>query len=105
MTKPIFVVLWSNSKPKKETTVNLGVTVFPRKICMANRDLLLVCYSNLHVERVVADNRYSTVTTRVDRRVMKFPATYEFLAIFHQNFEIFGYFRIFDYVLPKYRNF
>ena len=29
-------------------------------------DLLLVCYSNLHVERVVADNRYSTLTTRVD---------------------------------------
>ena len=68
-------------------------------------DLLLVCYSNLHVERVVADNRYSTVTTRVDRRVMKS----QFLAISRQIFKIFGYFppnfRIFSYVLPKYRNF
>ena len=68
-------------------------------------DLLLVWYSNLHVERVVADNRYSTLTTRVDRRVMKS----QFLAIFRQIFKIFGYFppnfRIFDYVLPKYRNF
>ena len=71
-------------------------------------DLLLVWYSNFHVERVVADIRYSTVTTRVDRRVM-FPVTYEFLAMFRQFFEIFGYFtpnfRIFGYFLLKFQIF
>ena len=58
-------------------------------------DLLLVWYSNFHVERVVADIRLDSIldcyySSRSTSN--KIPVTYEFLAMFRQFFEILGYF-------------